>query len=147
MLTCACSKVLSQKLRPLGDGSAVSSARTQIPYRIRFPMHHARPPTLPRRCRQAKAFQEAYFSADGGARPETEGMQRLRRLCSGLAAPGGVDALLTALQVQHRPPRVVALPMCHRSERTHFTSGTHAAILTHRRQACPVILYVLHTAH
>jgi len=53
-------------------------------------------------CRQAKSFQEAYFSADGGARPETEGMQRLRRLCSGLAAPGGVDALLTALQVRNR---------------------------------------------
>ena len=62
-------------------------------------------PSFSSRGRQAKSFQEAYFSADGGARPETEGMQRLRRLCSGLAAPGGVDALLTALQVRrHRVP-------------------------------------------
>ena len=36
-------------------------------------------------------------------------MQRLRRLCSGLAAPGGVDALLTALQVQTSPRAALSI--------------------------------------
>ena len=49
-------------------------------------------------CRRAKAFQACYFAQSSKSRPETEGMQELRRLCSSLSTPGGAAALLTALQ-------------------------------------------------
>lgn len=48
--------------------------------------------------RRAKAFQATHFSEGGDSRPETDGMQELRRLCGAITAPGGVAHLLGALQ-------------------------------------------------